>query len=144
MPPPLPLPFPSLPPPLSSVGASSEKKLSKKFQDYFGNTQTYRGKTSYPFAIFVQYIVIPDPQLYLTLFAPLGLHPKTLGCYQRHCTVKNRGVLRVLYYPTPNGGGCIGEDPFRKCSSQNYLRILYRLTYIYNHYRLFRYIQSVF
>src|SRR5690554_397431 len=56
-------------------------------------------------------------------------HSNTPDYYQTHCTVNNRGVLQGLALPNAQLPGRIGEDPFRKCSAQNYPRTLYRLTY---------------
>src|SRR5690554_7624686 len=62
-------------------------------------------------------------------YPPHSDRSNTPDYYQTHCTVNNRGVLQGLALPNAQLPGRIGEDPFRKCLTQNCLRIPYRLTY---------------
>src|SRR5690606_19027925 len=52
--------------------------------------------------------------------------------------VNNHGVLPDLELPNARLPGRIGEDPFHKYLTQNYLRTLYRLTYTYSHHPAIR------
>src|SRR5690554_4650695 len=76
-------------------------------------------------------------------YPPHSDRSNTPDYYQTHCTVNNRGVLQGFALPNVQWQGLTDEDPFRKCSAQNCLRTLYRLTYIYIHRPANRYIHCV-